>query len=79
MATSTTARDVNLFCVFVSGNLKTVSGFILTFRFSYQLVQRKAFVCVNNKTKYNLPDAIGGSNEGSIDLTFPAGFAELLK
>ena len=51
MATSTIARDVNLFCVSVSGNLKTVSGFILTFRFSYQLVQRKAFVCVNNKAK----------------------------
>lgn len=79
MATSTIARDVNLFCVFVSGNLKTVSGFILTFRFSYQFVQRKAFVCVNNKTKYNLPDAIGGSNEGSIDLTIQDGFAELLK
>ena len=74
MATSMIARDVDVFCTSLDDHLKTVSELIVTFRFSYQWGQRKAFVHDDNITKSHRLNAICGSyllnKEGSIDLGF---------
>ena len=52
------ARDVDAFCTSLDDRLKTVSGLILTFWFSYQLGQRKGFVRDDNIIKWHLLNAI---------------------
>ena len=58
MATSMIARDVAVFCTSLDDHLKTVSELILTFRFSNQLGQRKAFVRDDNITKCHRLNAV---------------------
>ena len=58
MATSIITRDIDVFRTSIDDHLKTVSGVILRFRFSFHLEQQKAFVCDDNTKKCHRLNAV---------------------
>ena len=76
MATNIIAKDVDVFFTSLDDHLKTVRRLILTFPFSYQLGQRKAFVRDDNIIKSYLLKCNCGldflNNEGNVHLSFAA-------